>query len=125
MRWLFRAQPTDPWEDFDFALIEAYQTIQDEIRSKCASGLGCADPPATSFTSKVSKTTCQATRALEQYKDGKKKPKERANAEDRKDWGSSYYTEVGLLAQRLKPGPKCRHGKSITKRHRKSPFDGE
>lgn len=94
---LFRAQPSDPWEPFDFALIEAYQTMKDETCPQCGHPLWLCRSNSNVIHFKVKNVTCNATRALERYKDDKKKGKDKASPEEKKNWGTSFYTEVDLL----------------------------
>ena len=93
---IFRAQPSDPWEPFDFALLEAYQTLKDETCSQCGHPVWLCRSTDRAIIFKSKQTTCQATRALENTKDSKKPQKDRAKADEKKEWGRFWYTEVDI-----------------------------
>ena len=89
---IFRMQPKKKWTNWDFALVEAFQTLEDEKCSQCGNPVWLCRSNSNKFTFKVHNETCYATKALEQHKDGKRPAKDRAKAADRKDWGNFYYT---------------------------------
>lgn len=86
---IFREQPGKDWEPYDFALIEAYQILQDEVCPKCGQPIWLcrSDSPRIEFG--VEETVCYATRAIEERnaKSGKDKP----TKEQRKEWGRIRY----------------------------------
>ena len=90
---IFRTQPKKKWSVWDFALVEAFQTLEDEKCSQCGNPVWLCRSNSNKFTFKVKKETCYATKALENYKDSNKPAKERAKSSERKDWGNFYYTE--------------------------------
>lgn len=95
---IFREQPTDPWTDYDFALIEAYQTIKDETCQQCGNPIWLCRSSSNAFKFTVKTDTCQGTKALERYKDDKKKASEREkDNEVKKNWGKFFYTVPTLL----------------------------
>lgn len=94
---IYHEQPTDPWNDFDFALIEAYQTLQDEVCSQCGNPVWLCRSSSNVFDFKVREETCHATRALERHKDNQKKAADRAKGDDKKLWGKFFYTVPELL----------------------------
>lgn len=94
---LFRAQPSDPWEEFDFALIEAYQTMRDELCPQCGHPIWLCRSTSNVIHFKPKTVTCYATKALERAKDNKKKTKDQASKEIKDEWGRSWYTEVDVL----------------------------
>lgn len=101
---IFREQPTDPWNDFDYAFIEAYQTIQDEVCAQCGNPVWLCRSDSNVIHAKVKVGECRGTVALEKHKDGQKKPKDRAKPEDRKEWGKFYYVEFDLLPPEKEAG---------------------
>lgn len=101
---IYHEQPTDPWTDYDFALIEAYQTLEDEKCGQCGNPVWLCRSDSNVFRFKVHKEACHATKALEEYKDSKKPRGERAKAEDKKHWGEFYYTEPELLPPEKEAG---------------------
>lgn len=94
---IFREQPTDPWTDYDYALLEAYQTIKDETCQQCGNPIWLCRSSSNTFKFTVKTDVCRATKALEDYKNLKKKPSERAKSEDKRDWGKFFYTTPTLL----------------------------
>lgn len=94
---IFHEQPTDPWTDYDFALIEAYQTIQDEICSQCGNPIWLCRSTNNALHFKVKTGECRGALALERHKDAKKPAKDRAKKDEKAEWGKFYFTEVDLL----------------------------
>lgn len=82
---------------WDFALIEAFQILEDEKCSQCGNPVWLCRSNSNKFIFEVNNETCYATKALEQHKDGKLPAKDRAKAADKKDWGKFYYTTPKLL----------------------------
>lgn len=75
MSMLFHEQPTDPWVPFDFLLLEAYQTLQEEICGECGNPIWiCRNDEASNVGFKIKITKCYAKAELEQWQDkqGKK-----------------------------------------------------
>jgi len=95
--------------------------MQDELCPQCGHPIWLCRSNSNVIHFKVKQTTCQATRALERYKDGKKKAKDRASKEDAKDWGTSYYTEVGLLPIEAEAGAKMPTRKEYFEEESKKP----
>ena len=89
---IFRTQPTKKWNNWDFALIEAFQILDDEICKQCGNPVWLCRSNSNKFEFQVKEEICYATQKLERVKDVKKKPKERASKEDRANFGKFYYT---------------------------------
>lgn len=94
---IFREQPDEPWTDFDFALIEAYQTIQDETCPQCGNPVWLCRSDSKEIYASVKTGECRGAKALEKYKDSKKSAKDRAKKEEAREWGKSYFVEFDLL----------------------------
>ena len=88
---IFRTQPTKKWNNWDFALVEAFQTLEDEICKQCGNPVWLCRSNSNKFEFQVKEEICHATRKLEFVKDNKKKVKERASKEDRNNFGKFYY----------------------------------
>jgi hypothetical protein len=81
---LFYEQPNEPWTDFDFMLLEAYQILQDEICNECGNPIWiCHNEEAANVGFKVKTTKCFAKAELERWqeKEDKKKVKRKAYGE--------------------------------------------
>lgn len=84
---LFHEQPTDPWNQYDFKLLEAYQILLDETCSQCGNPVWLchSDSPNVSF--KAYETVCHATKERMRREDSKRDKKDRADAKEKKSWG--------------------------------------
>jgi hypothetical protein len=88
MAMIFYVQPTDPWEEFDFKLLEAYQILQDETCNMCGQPIWICRSTSSNIRIKVRKTQCNVTAELEK----KQKSDEKAKRELKP--GEYYYTAV-------------------------------
>jgi hypothetical protein len=71
---LFHEQPSDPWTRFDFLLVEAFQTLQDETCNDCGNPIWiCRNDNATNVGFKIKVTTCYAKGELERWKEKQEK----------------------------------------------------
>lgn len=85
---LFKEQPTDPWTDFDFILVEAMQILEDETCSQCGNPIWiCRNENAHSIGFKVKTATCFATAELERWQE-----KEEKKNTKKKKYGQYPYT---------------------------------
>ena len=66
---VFHDQPTDPWIDMDFLLLEAYQIMQDEVCSRCGNPVWLCRSSSNTFRFTVETVICHAERALKEYDD--------------------------------------------------------
>jgi hypothetical protein len=65
---LFREQPSAPWTDFDFLLVEAFQILEDETCNQCGNPIWiCRNEDASNVGFKVKKSVCFATAELERW----------------------------------------------------------
>lgn len=62
---LFHEQPTDPWQPYDFKLLEAYQVLQDETCQMCGHPLWLCRSTDPNLEFRVQTAVCQAKAALE------------------------------------------------------------
>jgi len=86
---IFYVQPTDPWESYDFKLLEAYQILQDETCSMCGQPIWVCRSTSSNIRIKVRKTQCNVTAELEK----KQQADEKSKARKLKP-GEYYYTMV-------------------------------
>lgn len=84
---LFHEQPTDPWNAYDFKLLEAYQILMDETCPQCGNPVWLcrSDSPNVGF--RAYETVCHATKERLRREDSKKPRNERASREERAEWG--------------------------------------
>lgn len=81
---LFHEQPTEPWTEFDFLLIEAYQILQDETCNECGNPIWiCRNEEAGNVGFKIKTAKCFAKAELDKYneKEEKKKSKKKSYGE--------------------------------------------
>jgi hypothetical protein len=85
---LFHEQPSDPWISFDFRLLEAYQTLQDETCGECGNPIWiCRNEGATNVGFKVKVAKCFAKAELERWTEKEDKKKS-----SKKTYGEYPYT---------------------------------
>lgn len=76
---LFQEQPNDPWVEFDFLLLEAYQILQDELCGECGNPIWiCRNEEANWVGFKVKTTTCFAKAELEKWQEKQEKANKKA-----------------------------------------------
>jgi hypothetical protein len=84
---LFHEQPTEPWNEFDFLLVEALQILEDETCSECGNPIWvCRNEDASSIGFKVKTSTCFAKAELDRWQE-----REEKNKGKRKRHGQSQY----------------------------------
>jgi hypothetical protein len=88
---IFQEQPTEAWVPFDFMLLEAYQMLQDETCPKCGQPVWLCRTSSPNVEFKVRSAICYAERALREAEDLRKERKDRAEKNERKEWGVSYF----------------------------------
>lgn len=66
---VFHEQPTDPWTDADFRLLEAYQILQDETCGNCGHPIWLCRSNEVLWA--VRSATCQAERTVAEWRDGR------------------------------------------------------
>lgn len=79
---LFHEQPTDPWIDFDFMLVEALQMLEDETCNECGNPIWvCRNESATNVGFKIKTTKCFAKAELEKWRETEDKKKKKKYGE--------------------------------------------
>lgn len=78
----------------------------DEVCSQCGNPIWLCRSDSNAIFAKVKTGECRGTVALERHKDGLKKAKDRAKAEERREWGKFYYVEFDLLPPEKEAGTK-------------------
>ena len=76
---LLRAQPTEPWTDYDFLLLEAYQIVEDERCPQCGYPTWLCRNEDNDIQFRVRPVTCIASEQRERKEkdyqgDGKSRP---------------------------------------------------
>ena len=88
---VFHEQPTKPWTELDFKLLEAYQQLQDEICPQCGQPVWLCRSNAQNIEWSVEETTCWASRAVEEKKWKHDHKKGSPKKEDKAEWGRVLY----------------------------------
>ena len=81
---LFHEQPSDPWVPFDFLLLEAYQTLEDETCNECGNPVWvCRNEDASNVGFKIKTGRCFGKAELDKWleKDSKKKTTKKSYGE--------------------------------------------
>jgi hypothetical protein len=81
---LFHEQPSDPWVPFDFLLLEAYQTLEDETCNECGNPVWvCRNEEASNVGFKIKTGRCFGKAELDKWmeKDSKKKTTKKSYGE--------------------------------------------
>jgi hypothetical protein len=98
---LFHEQPFDPWTKFDFLLLEAYQTLQDETCSQCGNPIWiCRNEDATNVGFKIKTTVCFAKAELERHNEMKEKKKSKKKNYGESDYVVAYTYDGGEMPTR-------------------------
>jgi hypothetical protein len=98
---LFHEQPFDPWTKFDFLLLEAYQTLQDETCSQCGNPIWiCRNESATNVGFKIKTTVCFAKAELERHNEMKEKKKSKKKTYGESDYVVAYTYDDGDMPSR-------------------------
>lgn len=78
---LFHEQPTDPWVDFDFMLLEAYQILEEETCSECGNPVWvCRNEDANWIGFKVKTAKCFAKAELDKWVEAREKKESKSKA---------------------------------------------
>ena len=65
---IFHEQPNDPWNDFDFMLLEAYQMLQDETCNECGNPIWvCRNDTASNVGFKIKMAKCFGKAELDKW----------------------------------------------------------
>jgi hypothetical protein len=71
---LFHEQPSDPWCDFDFMLLEALQILEQETCSECGNPIWvCRNDAAHNVGFKIKVTTCYAKSEMDKWQERQQK----------------------------------------------------
>lgn len=76
----------------DFKLLEAYQTLQDEICPQCGQPVWLCRNPDDSISWSVEDSVCYATRAKEERMWARENKRKKPSKDDRQGWGRFTYT---------------------------------
>ena len=76
---LFYEQPSEPWTEFDFMLVEALQVLEDETCSDCGNPIWvCRNDNAANVGFKIKQTVCYAKAELDKWREQQEKRKVKA-----------------------------------------------
>lgn len=96
---LFHEQPSDPWIDFDFMLLEAYQMLQEETCNECGNPIWiCRNEEASWVGFKIKTTKCFAKAEMEKWQEAQEKKNS-----NKKDYGSMPYVVAYSYDERPMP----------------------
>lgn len=87
---IFHTQPSADWEPFDFLLLEAYQSLQDETCPKCGHPIWLCRSQSAELYFDVRSDYCQADRALKEHE--AKVNKSKPTVAERKGFGQFFFT---------------------------------
>lgn len=79
---IFYEQPSDPWTPYDFKLLEAYQTLQDETCNKCGNPVWICHSEDTRVTFKMRSSVCFAEREQVRWEKQKQNNAKQKNKKD-------------------------------------------
>jgi hypothetical protein len=95
---LFHEQPSDPWVEFDFMLLEAYQMLQEETCNECGNPIWiCRNEDANWIGFKVKTSKCFAKAEIEKWQEAQEKKSAK------KDHGSMPYVIAFSYDERPMP----------------------
>jgi|AntAceMinimDraft_7_1070363.scaffolds.fasta_scaffold01931_6 hypothetical protein len=88
---LFHEQPNEPWNEFDFLLVEAMQILQDETCNQCGNPIWiCRNEEANNVGFKIKKSKCFAQAELDKHREKEEKKKTSKKAYGETDYASAY-----------------------------------
>lgn len=93
---IFREQPTDPWEEFDYALTVAVEYLDQETCGQCGHPVWVCQSTSRYMEVKVETRVCRISRAVQerQHNDTNDKP---ADKNTKKTWGLTYFGSPRML----------------------------
>lgn len=97
---VFHEQPHDPWEPFDFLLLEAYQILQDETCPKCGHFVWLCRSDNRLLEFKVRTDICAADKTLKQAEYDARPPKDKNSRKDKElisSFGKFQYTVPSMM----------------------------
>lgn len=88
---IFYVQPTDPWTQYDFKLLEAYQILQDETCPNCGQPVWLCRTSDSNVNVKVRKAQCHVTAAIQKKQEADEKGKRKLKP------GEYYYPVIETI----------------------------
>jgi hypothetical protein len=99
---LFHEQPDLPWTKFDFLLLEAYQTLQDETCSMCGNPIWvCRNEFADNVGFKIKSAKCFAKAELDRHQEREEKKKKKNKKHGEQEYVLAYAYDGGELPTRM------------------------
>lgn len=90
---ILQEQPTNPWKDFDFKLLEAYEILQSEICPKCQNPIWLCRNEDPDVIFEVRSAVCFAEKALERERERREGKNDKEKAKQRiNDRGRYWFT---------------------------------
>lgn len=85
---LFREQPTEPWTELDFLLVEAMQILEEETCGECSNPIWiCRNESASNVGFKIKTAICYAKAEMDKWQE-----KESKKSDSAKNYGKYPYT---------------------------------
>ena len=78
---IFHEQPTDPWNEIDFRLLEAYQIIEQETCAACGQPIWLCRSEDRNLTFELHTTTCYGDKRIKEWTDKQNKKKKPSHGE--------------------------------------------
>lgn len=94
---LYHEQPNEPWTEYDFKILEAYQILQDETCNQCGNPVWLCHSEDNRLEFKAVHSTCFATKAHLAAEDSKKKSGEKADKKEKASWGRTTYMKPYIV----------------------------
>ena len=96
---IFYEQPTEPWNEYDFKFLEAYQILLSEMCSSCGHPVWLCRSDSNIFKWSVKSTLCNAERALQmkEWRRTREKGK-KATREEQLEWGRHHFPVPELIS---------------------------
>jgi len=98
---LFHEQPTEPWNEFDFMLVEAMQILEDETCTECGNPIWvCRNDEASNVGFKIKTTVCYAKAELDRWREAEDKKKNKAKKHGQMPYIVAYTYDDGPFPTR-------------------------
>jgi hypothetical protein len=99
---LFHEQPTDPWINLDFMLIEAMQILEEETCAECGNPIWiCRNDNANNVGFKIKTATCYAKVEFEKWQEKQEGKKDSAKKYGQFPYIEAYTYDDGDMPSRM------------------------
>jgi hypothetical protein len=99
---LFREQPTEPWTDLDFLLVEAMQILEEETCNECGNPIWiCRNEAAANVGFKIKTAVCFAKAEMDKWQEKESKKKDNAKNYGKYPYTVAYTYDGGDMPSRM------------------------